>query len=142
VTALHKALTAAGHNVIAEPMGSHLRAPVAAVNPETKRMRLNSEHPYWKDPEAFAEAMHESGISASPHPMHLVAHELGHLAHSLPKEHAAFEPAEATIAGKVSRYASSNKNEFLAEYVAGKATGAKYEPDVEKLYKSIAGVAK
>lgn len=90
-----------------------------------------------------------SGARSSAHPDHALIHEIGHalhadnvggedgIAHYADQQFT--EPQKALVAKAVSRRASLNKAEFVAEVFAGQVAGKTYSPAVQELYKSAEG---
>jgi len=71
-----------------------------------------------------------------------IAHELGHIIHacSSPYKFIAFglqKPDD--ISQEVSDYATSNKNEFVAEYIGGRLEGKNYSSKITALYREYGG---
>jgi hypothetical protein len=72
-----------------------------------------------------------------------VAHEIGHCAHfhtpGWSTEPARLTPAQARVAASVSRYATTNKLEFVAEVFSGVAGGKTFAPAVMNVYHALKG---
>jgi len=104
----------------------------------------------WKDMEAYQKKAFEAGWSSSPHPNHVIWHELAHVKVKndpnvnesyLTNLHGLSNPHFKTIASKVSKYAGTNGHEFVAEVYAARRAGRKFDADVMDFYKGLKGPA-
>lgn len=119
---------------------------MAAYDPRSGDVLINPDSPFWQNPRAQAVAMGPglSGFLSSDSPFHPVVHEVGHHMHKLnlgenwnrpPAPHPRFDE----IASKVSRYAATHRDEFVAETFAAMATGRKLDQDVMDMYDYYGG---
>ena len=103
----------------------------------------------WKDMAAYQKKAYESGWQSSPHPDHVIFHELGHV---LSKRDGGAEKDSyrsnvkgagnttfENAARQVSRYAGTNGHEYVAEVYAGMRAGRKFGPDVMGMYERLGG---
>jgi hypothetical protein len=118
-------------------------------NPNNREVVLNDRQRYYADPVKFMEDKFADNWFSSPHPDHIVHHEVGHALHYDKIGHAQwvylkrarFTPDQAAIAeAKVSRYAASEVLEFVAEVYASLVHGKrKIDPVVMALYNHFKG---
>ncbi len=115
----------------------------------TSKIIANSAYYRAKDLPQIAAEMSASGARSTDHSDHALIHEIGHalhaeniggedgIAHYADQQFT--EPQKAFVAKEVSRRASLNKAEFVAEVFAGQVAGKTYSPAVQELYKSAEG---
>jgi ADP-Ribosyltransferase in polyvalent proteins len=104
---------------------------------------------YWNNLAERQQAHFDSGWFSSPHPNHVIWHELGHVKHHNNGNYSASESyltntngtdaVFARVAKKVSRYAETNAKEFVAEVFAARRAGKIFDADVLRLYKHFGG---
>lgn len=110
------------------------------VNPDAKHYKKSAP----KRSESLAHNGDTGWLSTSED-THLLVHEMGHGAHSKHApdfyiQHRGITgEAKRELEGKVSRYAMSNANEFVAETFTGVVHGKTYGPEVEKWYRAFKG---
>lgn len=135
---------------------------VASYNPATKQMTINRSHTSWVNPAAAAIKERRRGAKSSSAPMHTFFHEMGHardknlLSRSTPfgqfwvlatqkgpsqEARAARGNQMARLARRVSRYATTNPSEFIAETYAGLKTGRRYDFQVMRAYREAMGLS-
>lgn len=107
---------------------------------------INPNDPYWSNLQIVADYQYEQGVWSTNHKFHAVIHESGHAAHyqSAPTLYASLKGTaltedETIIAAKVSKYATDDPLEFVAETFSILATGGKVPADVVSLYTSLGG---
>lgn len=113
-------------------------------SPRKREIFLNERDLFWSDPDS---AVKEGppplgdGFKSSPHRDRTFWHELGHYLHDLDGrlKRAHLSAADKRTAEKVSRYATTNSNEFVAEVFTGLRTGMSYTKDVMALYRKLGG---
>jgi hypothetical protein len=122
------------------------RAGIAAMHVKTGDILLFKDFSARSDPERQRK-MAESNWLSSADPDHVIFHECGHFAHREADPEAfgkmlrspALGKIQKAVAGRVSRYATSAKYEFVAETFAGLMAGKRYDSDVMNLYASLGG---
>jgi hypothetical protein len=135
---------------------------VASYNPATKQMTINRSHTSWVNPAAAAIKERRRGAKSSSAPMHTFFHEMGHardknlLSRSTPfgqfwvlatqkgpsqEARAARGNQMERLARRVSRYATTNPSEFIAETYAGLKTGRRYDFQVMRAYREAMGLS-
>lgn len=98
---------------------------------------LNSGSDFWFNPTNESKKSHKLGLTSSPDKFHVLHHESAHVSGAYPNDTRDFGEGEKEIAGKVSKYAASNRNEFLAEVAAARMGGVKLSDDVLTLYEKL-----
>lgn len=94
----------------------------------------------WGDPIAAAKALHKARFWSTPHPLHALFHEAGHLLQfSGQKRQQPLTPRQASMAAVISDYALVNADEFVAEVFAGLMCGVQYDRDILSEYRRIGG---
>lgn len=119
----------------------------AYYDPRDKKVHFNRDHPAWSDPNAIKEA-HRAGWTSTPHDQHFVHHEIGHALHHRAVGDAGMRKAQAAqltpeqkalAAGRVSHYAATSPNDFLAETHAGMLGGKTFSKEVMDQYAKLGG---
>ena len=129
------------------------RSPnIMSWSPSTKTMFINTSHGYWNDPRKHSRNWRQDGTFSSSNPKAMIAHEIGHVRHRTLSQNKYFfnvdsiakQPDGKTYraATRVSRYATTNPNEFVAEVRGGRATGRRYDHQVMRAYRAAAGLPK
>lgn len=96
-------------------------------------VQINGGCDFWRNPKKMFKPL-ESNYSSSNW-THVVAHEMAHIGSTFgPNERDFIDDSERKTAEKVSKYAGYNKNEFIAEFVAGVISGKDYPEEVDLLY--------
>lgn len=122
--------------------------PAAWRHSSTKKdktlIAINQNSEYWKNQQEKAEKLHSIGYTSTPHKDHAIIHELGHARHYKKLGQDDYDeirrkPINEKIAAKVSRYATTNPSEFVAETYAGLMTGQKYDKEVMDYYAELNG---
>lgn len=112
------------------------------------RVTINPAAPYWKDAAENAKRYHETGHFSTDDPHHPVIHEVGHAIHqkgmnvsrrSSLLNHQFHGEQKSQIESEVSRYATTNGLEFVAEVFAGKVAGKTYNETIDRLYSFLGG---
>lgn len=108
------------------------------------QMTINGAHGATKTPGEKSKREFLSGYKSSSMPEHTYFHELGH-AKFVPVKEVRSKygstregKAQKEIAGQVSKYAQTDRYEFLAEYYAGWVGGRKYSKEVNQLFSELA----
>ena len=135
---------------------------VASYNPATKEMTINRSHVSWVNPAAAGIKQRRRGQMSSSSPMHTFFHEMGHardknlLSRSVPlgqfwvlatrkgpsdEARVARGNQMERLARRVSRYATTNPSEFIAETYAGIKTGRRYDYQVMRAYREAMGLS-
>jgi hypothetical protein len=109
------------------PMGIHR---------ETGEIIINSNSSVWDKLQSKLDAKFNEGHLSTNAKGALITHELAHqmLGDLGNKE---FDENEKKIAAQVSKYAATNHDEFVAEFLAGTLGGAKYSDDVKQLFMDL-----
>ena len=110
-------------------------APAYVLATEQHTLYINRTCGYWAVPEYVMKKAHAAGQIGTNDPLHVIYHECAHMAHLL--KDVRWQGDEEQIASKVSRYATQNRNEFIAEYTAGVMAGKNYPEDVDNLYNNL-----
>jgi hypothetical protein len=112
---------------------------------------VNIKSPGWRDRQTLSSTIRQNaneGWFSAGDADAMIVHEMGHVFHvweindrklwplgiRMP-----LEPAESVIARKVSRYATTNNKEFVAETFSGMISGKRYPSDVMDLYAKFSG---
>jgi len=135
---------------------------VASYNPATKEIKINRSHVNYVNPVAAAIKSRRRGEISSSSPLHTYYHEIGHardknlMSRSVPmgsfwvlatRRGSADEARYARgnqmqrLARRVSRYATTNPSEFIAETYAGLKTGRRYDREVMSAYREAKGLS-
>lgn len=114
-----------------------------ALNTATgqRRMQINSSHPRWQQPIKYGIQGRRTGEFASANPAHIMNHEIGHAKHRLMGEQQNFGNGETRIARRVSQYATTSVNEFVAEVRGARKTGNRYDRQIMGLYRKFSGLS-
>jgi hypothetical protein len=118
---------------------------------------LNMNEKYWDHRYESQKELFESKMHSSKDSDHVAIHEFGHALHNDlsrgdqlsfgglkaynedPAAYAAKVAKDGGIARTVSRYASKNPHEFVAEVFAAGISGRKFSPEVKALYEKFKG---
>lgn len=123
----------------------------AAYSSSHKKIYINEKHPTWQNLEsarAEAEQLYQVGFFSSEDPHATIHHEVAHALHhrrigldefAMLYGRVFNETARTHIAGTVSKYATTNPLEFVAEVYAGVNTGKTYPPDIMDFYAKLKG---
>lgn len=98
------------------------------------RIQLNKRNALWMDPEENTKIGHQLKIFSSPHPMHVLYHELAHIEYCvqpLPKK---LSGREVRVAELLSDKATMDGKEYVAEYVARKRAGLKTTAEMDAIF--------
>lgn len=98
------------------------------------RIQLNKRNALWMDPEENTKIGYRLKIFSSPHPMHVLFHELAHIeycAQPLPKK---LSGRDVRTAELLSDKAAMNGKEYVAEYVARKRAGLKTSAEMDAIF--------
>lgn len=128
-------------NLFLDASGKVNPKKIGLFNYRTQTMTLNPGWPGWKDAGEMKEA-HRRRLFSSANPLHPVFHEASH-AHmkTLGVDHrnAPLPNSDRRVAEKVSLYAATNKDEFLAEFRAARMAGRRFTQDAMDLYERLGG---
>jgi len=134
---------------------------IASYNLATKEISINRSHANWINPGSAARRSRAAGQFSSSSPMHVLYHELGHARDksirnrqgpfgemwilatrqgSSDKKRAERATEMSKLSRRVSRYATTNPSEFIAETYAGRRTGRKYDNQVMDAYREARGL--
>jgi hypothetical protein len=119
---------------------------IAAYHPEHHKVYVNEDAYYFRDPVGTRTKLRATDTLSTDHPVGPVWHEYGHAAHKGTVGNEEFQrqagelPPEGTAA-KVSKYARTAADEFVAETFAGMMAGNRYDKDVMDLYRRYGGPA-
>jgi hypothetical protein len=111
-------------------------ATSAVAMAESGILIVNPEADFWRDPLESSRLLYAIRAWSTPHPMHPIYHEIGHL-RQIPqqKRQRPLTPRELTMAMAISRRAKENTDEFVAEVFAGLICDVKYDDDILRAYK-------
>ncbi|MBU6429011.1 MAG: hypothetical protein KGR26_08375 [Cyanobacteria bacterium REEB65] len=140
----------AGFNVAILPAEKFRDKRTAAVYfVEQDIIGINAEAPWWRDPEGNARYNHDEGWISSNDADQVTHHEIGHGNHFRKIGRTAEKKAEMQqavdpemaemIKVNVSKYATKNRGEFVAEVYAGLKAGKVYPPRVMDYYTLMGG---
>ena len=106
---------------------------------------INASSPFYANPLRTSREARKTGFLGTSDPRHVAFHEVGHAKHQQASRgritKAERKPAPA-VAGRVSKYATTNQAEFVAEVHAGLRVGRLYDHQVMKEYKAALGTTK
>lgn len=120
-------------------------------DPDSGILEINPTSDYYKDKAGTAKEMRDSGFWSTDHEYGTIYHEMGHYEHFKkdPDSYASLRmnpsiPYEDQMAlmdemAEPSRYAMTQKLEFVAEVYAGRMAGETYPPTVMTLYEKWGG---
>jgi phage-related protein (TIGR01555 family) len=138
IRAAQAMLTSMGHRSTSDfKLGGEVARATGTGPGSTINLNSGSEH--WMNPGHASRKSHAAGLTSSPHPAHAVYHEAAHASMAFPDHERDFADGEHEAARTVSKYAGENRNEFIAEYVAGRRAGIKFTPEADALYDHLAG---
>jgi hypothetical protein len=110
------------------------------------RVTIDPTHKHWKNAVESGKQQREKNFLSTDHPAHAVYHEVGHAAHKMGgadfdnlRNHRFYGPVKKAIEKEVSRYATTNGAEFIAETFAGLVNGKKYSDTVMNQYRFLNG---
>ena len=106
---------------------------------EDKVVKINPQAKVFIDPAKSAKILYDTDFWSTPHPLHALYHEAGHLLLSHEEKPQPLLPRQVTMASAVSRYAQMNQEEFVSEVFAGLMCGVKYDKDILGLYSRLGG---
>lgn len=128
------------------------------------RVDLNRNSPTWIDPAGYKARERRSGHKSTSSPVHTLWHEMGHARDTVgnvrtkmaltrketwltpnltldPWQRRVRGQEVAKLARRVSRYATTNPSEFIAETYAGLKTGRRYDHQVMRAYREAKGLS-
>lgn len=111
---------------------------------------VNKDSRAWDNPRRAAISSRRSGKFSTSNPAGVVLHEVGHIKNGVGgasfrqvdrtlQRRSAKQPGSADVARRVSKYATTNRDEFVAETFAGLKTGRKYDYQVMRAYRAATG---
>lgn len=108
------------------------------------QLRVNSRSRWFGDPVGEQRRLRRQGWFSTTDPKGLVAHEVAHGRFKHSDGNLRLWPLGQSgparrVAGRVSQYAKTNPQEFVAEVAAGLATGRKYDHEVMSMYRAATG---
>lgn len=106
---------------------------------EDRVVKINPQAKVFTDPAESAKDLYYADFWSTPHPLHALYHEAGHLFFSHEEQPKRLLPRQVTVASAVSRYAQMNGEEFVSEVFAGLMCGVKYDKDILDLYSRLGG---
>ena len=121
-------------------LGKILQAP-GAYNPDSRLISFNSDSPYWRDPAMVSRMSRFTGHHSSANPLHTVLHEIGHQRDKASRSERVWRSAAPSLARRVSKYATTNRAEFVAEVYAGIQSGMKFDYQVMRAYRQAQGLS-
>lgn len=140
-----------GHNVAMYSGAKHVPA---RYNETTGTVEINRAATHWQNPRASAIAERRGRFWSSSSPVGSLYHEMGHsrakgignswltASRGGTYEQKLAKGSKARqLAGRVSRYAQTSPNEFVAETYAGLRTGRRYDYQVMRAYREAQGLS-
>jgi hypothetical protein len=131
-------------SVIASPQffrGSAQESKNAVAKSENRVIFINPAATFWYDTLGATVALYELKFWSTPHPLHALYHEMGHLLQLQRVERQKpLTAREAGIADVVSDRAKQDADEFVAEVFAGLISGVKYDRFILRMYRRFGGV--
>jgi hypothetical protein len=121
-------------------LGKILQAP-GAYNPDSRQISFNGDSPYWRDPTMASRMSRFTGHHSSANPLHTVLHEIGHQRDKASRSERVWRSAAPSLARRVSKYATTNRAEFVAEVYAGIQSGMKFDYQVMRAYRQAQGLS-
>lgn len=141
------------------PNGAYARAYLGTAKAEINRNSMG-----WQDPKSTKLKERRSGFKSTSSPLHTLFHEMGHTRDTVgsvrrgmarTREETWLTPnltldpwarrvrgqEVARLARRVSRYATTNPAEFIAETYAGLKTGRRYDFQVMRAYREAMGLS-
>jgi hypothetical protein len=121
---------------------------VASYQDVDDRLVVNTASRFWRDPIRSMSLEAGTGYLVSDDPRAIVYHEIGHALHRRRYRvgwrwwSASSKPlrdSERAIAERVSRYATEDTGEFIAEVFAGLLCGRTFDDEVVRLYRDLKG---
>jgi hypothetical protein len=114
-------------------------------------LQLNQSNNYWRNPRSSNTRNRATGFLSTSSPVGTLYHEIGHSRDkrlSLPgyvrnwgTAYSGTKQETKAIARRVSRYATTNPAEFIAETYAGLKTGRRYDFQVMRAYREAMGLS-
>lgn len=114
-------------------------------------LQLNQSNNYWRNPRSSNTRNRATGFLSTSSPVGTLYHEIGHSRDkrlSLPgyvrnwgTAYSGTKQETKAIARRVSRYATTNPAEFIAETYAGLKTGRRYDFQVMRAYRKAMGLS-
>ena len=105
-----------------------------------RRMTINTAHPFWKNPAKDQLDSRRQGLFASANPKSIIGHEIGHAKHRTLGKQQYFDANSLKMARRVSKYATTNVNEFVAEVKGARSVGKRLDYQVMRAYRAAAGL--
>jgi hypothetical protein len=120
--------------------------------PSIKAIELNRANTAWKNPARTAIERRRTGWISTSSPVHTLNHEMGHVRDpQVNRRRGGLNPWDIrnpdgsgkrreAVAKRVSGYAATSPDEFVAETYAGRRAGRKYDHEVMRQYNRERGV--
>jgi hypothetical protein len=105
-----------------------------------RRLKINTAHPFWKNPAKEQLDSRRQGLFASANPKSIIGHEIGHAKHRTLGKQQYFDANSLKMAKRVSKYATTNVNEFVAEVKGARSVGKRLDYQVMRAYRAAAGL--
>ena len=117
-----------------------------ALNLKTgaRRMEINKAAQFYQIPNAYARRTRREGTFSSASPRHTIAHEIGHAKHRTmgdPIGQSFKSSEDRRIARRVSNYAASKSNEFVAEVRGARKVGSRFDAQIMGKYREYSGLS-
>ena len=109
-----------------------------------RRMEINKAAEFYQIPNAYAKRTRSKGLFSSASPAHTIAHEIGHAKHRTmgdPVGQSFKTSGDRRIASRVSRYAASKSNEFVAEVRGARKVGSRFDAQIMAKYREYSGLS-
>lgn len=119
-------------------LGSAIGAD-GSFDKKTGAVSFNPKANAWRDPGMTARFARLTGEASTANPMRTVLHEVGHAKDRHSRDASSWRGPAPASARRVSRYATTNRAEFVAETFAGLRSGQKYDHGVMSDYWRASG---
>ena len=107
----------------------------------SRRMELNPASEFFARPISYSRAGRRDGYFSSASPRHTIAHEIGHAKHRTMGDRQEFKNGDTRIARRVSAYAASKPNEFVAEVRGARKVGSRFDAEIMSKYRMYSGLS-
>lgn len=116
------------------------RDHIGFYDPETDEMAFNPDWHGWRDRRKTMRQLHGDDTLASSHHLHPIFHEAAHAhaaARSVNWDKRPLTKTQVAVARKVSLYATTSRDEFIAEVRAARMAGVRFDQDVMTLWHEL-----
>ena len=131
-------------SVVHQPRGIATASVALNLKTGARRMEINKAADFFEMPNRYSRITRANGSFASASPAHVIAHEIGHAKHRTMGDPIgqSFKTSEdRRIARRVSDYAASKSNEFVAEVRGARKTGSRFDAQIMSKYREYSGLS-